>query len=121
MVIRLNGWDVRILASARRVHADAPDNVTWVGIDELVRSSDVVCVVASLTVETEKLFNAERLRLLKQGAVLVNTARGAIIDEAALYEVAKVRPDVRLALDTFVTEPLAAGSPLRCVVFPIRS
>jgi len=57
--------------------------------------------------------NADRLRLLKWGAVLINTARGGIIDEPALYELATQRPDLRLALDTFTTEPLPPSSKLR--------
>jgi phosphoglycerate dehydrogenase-like enzyme len=69
--------------------------------------------LASLNSETEGLLNADRLHLLKPGAVLVNTARGAIIDEAALSEFARLRPDVRLALDTFTIEPLSLDSPLR--------
>ena len=93
--------------------ADAPGDVTWLGIDELLRTSDVVCVLASLNAETRGMLDAARLRLLKPGAVLVNTARGAIIDEAALYEVAAERPDLRLALDTFTVEPLPPDSPLR--------
>jgi D-3-phosphoglycerate dehydrogenase len=111
MAARLSGWDLRILACARRIHA-TPADVTWGGIDELLRASDVVCVLASLNAETEKLLDAERLRLLKPGAVLVNTARGAIIDETALYQVAVERPDLRLALDVFTTEPLPSDSPL---------
>ena len=83
--------------------------------DELLRTSDVVCVLASLNAETERLLDAERLRLLKPGAVLVNTARGAIVDEAALVAIARERPDLRFALDTFVTEPLPSDSPLRDV------
>ena len=59
------------------------------------------------------MLDAARLRLLKPSAVLVNTVRGAIIDEAALYEVAAERPDLRLALDTFTVEPLPPDSPLR--------
>jgi phosphoglycerate dehydrogenase-like enzyme len=115
MVARLAGWDVHILAYARRVHTDAPPNVTWVGLDRLLTESDVVCVLASLNTETEGLLNAERLGLLKQGAVLVNTARGAIIDETALYEFALQRPDIHLALDTFEKEPLPQDSPLRAL------
>ena len=113
MAIRLIGWNVQILAYARRVHDDAPANVTWVGIDELLASCDVVCVLASLNQETKGLLNADRLRLLKEGAILVNTARGAIIDETALCEMARQRPDIRLALDTFTREPLPPDSPLR--------
>ena len=113
MVGRLSGWGVRILVSSRRVHTDAPDNVRWVSLDELLRTSDAVCVLASLNSETEKLLDAPKLRLLKPGAVLVNTARGAIIDEAALHDIARERSDLRLALDTFATEPLPLDSPLR--------
>jgi phosphoglycerate dehydrogenase-like enzyme len=113
MVARLVGWNLHILTHSRRVHTDAPSNVTWVGLDRLLTESDVVCVLASLNTETEGLLNAERLRLLKQGAVLVNTARGAIIDETALYEFALQRPDIQLALDTFAKEPLPPDSPLR--------
>ena len=57
--------------------------------------------------------NASRLSLLKQGAVLINTGRGPIIDEVALCQIVKERPDLRLALDTFTTEPLPTESPLR--------
>jgi phosphoglycerate dehydrogenase-like enzyme len=113
MATRLTGWGVRILACSRRVHTDAPGHVRWVGLEELLQTSDVVCVLASLNAETEGLLNARKLRLLKPGAVLVNTARGAIIDEAALYEVASERSDLRLALDTFATEPLPLDSRLR--------
>lgn len=113
MVARLGGWDARILVSSRRIHTDAPGHVKWVGLEDLLRNSDVVCVLASLNAETEKLLNAQNLRLLRPNAVLVNTARGAIIDEAALYEIAAKRPDIRIALDTFVTEPLPSESPLR--------
>ncbi len=113
MVSRLSGWDVEILVCSRRVHTDAPGNVHWVGLEELLQTSDVVCVLASLNAETERLLNAQKLRLLKPGAVLVNTARGAIIDEAALYEIARERSDLRIALDTFATEPLPLDSPLR--------
>jgi phosphoglycerate dehydrogenase-like enzyme len=70
-------------------------------------------VLTNLNSGSRGLLNAERLRLLKPGAVLVNTARGAIIDEAALVAVARERPDLLLALDTFTVEPLPADSPLR--------
>jgi phosphoglycerate dehydrogenase-like enzyme len=113
MVARLVGWNVHILAHSRRAHTDAPPYVAWVGLDQLLSESDVVCVLASLNAETKGLVNTERLRLLKQGAVLVNTARGAIIDETGLYEFALQRPDIQLALDTFEKEPLPQDSPLR--------
>lgn len=109
---RLAGWNVSLQAYVRRVPADAGD-VQFVGLDELLRTSDVVCVLATLNRDSEGLLNAERLALLKPEAVLINTARGAIIDEDALYTLAKARPDLRLALDVFTTEPLPTDSKLR--------
>jgi phosphoglycerate dehydrogenase-like enzyme len=113
VVGRLIGWNLTIQAYTRRIHDDAPDCVHFVGLDDLLRTSDVVCVLSALNDESRNLLNADRLLLLKKDAVLVNTARGAIIDEAALYETAIQRPDLRLALDTFTTEPLPPQSPLR--------
>lgn len=109
---RLAVWNVSLQAYTRRVPANA-GNVRFVALDELLRTSDVVCVLATLNSETEGLLNADRLALLKPEAVLINTARGAIIDEEALYALAKSRPDLRLALDVFVTEPLPTDGKLR--------
>jgi D-3-phosphoglycerate dehydrogenase len=112
VVARLAGWNVTIQAHARRPRADT-DTVRFLGLEELLATSDIVCVLTNLNPGSRGLLNAERLRLLKPGAVLVNTARGAIIDEDALIAVARERPDLRLALDTFTVEPLPADSPLR--------
>jgi phosphoglycerate dehydrogenase-like enzyme len=109
---RLTGWNASIQAYTRRPPANA-GNVRFVGLEELLRTSDVVCVLATLNSETEGMLNGDRLALLKHGAVLINTARGAIIDEPALCELAEQRPDLRLALDTFVAEPLPPDSKLR--------
>lgn len=110
---RLAGWNVNIQAFTQRALADEANPVRFVGLEELLRSSDVVCVLAALNRDSLGLLNADRLRLLKPGAVLVNTARGAIIDETALYEVAQERRDLRLALDVFIEEPLPPLSKLR--------
>ena len=113
VAIRLAGWHVTIQAYTRRVRYDAPSHVYFVALEDLLRTSDVVCVLATLNSDSRGLLNAERLRLLKRHAVLVNTARGAIIDETALSEIARQRPDLRFALDIFTTEPLPPQSPLR--------
>lgn len=84
-----------------------------VDLDTLLRTSDVVVVLASLNSETSGLLGAEKLRLMKQTAILVNTARGAIVDETALYEALKSGAIRGAALDCFVVEPLPADSPLR--------
>jgi phosphoglycerate dehydrogenase-like enzyme len=84
-----------------------------VELDALMRTSDVVVVLASLNPDTRGLIGAERLRLMKPTAILVNTARGAIVDEAALAAALHNRAIAGAALDCFATEPLPAGSPLR--------
>ena len=113
MTLRLASWGVTLHAHARRPPSDAPTGVQFVDLDVLMRTSDVVCVLATLNNESRGLLNAQRLSLLKQGAVLINTGRGPIIDEVALCQIAKERPDLQLALDTFTVEPLPSQSPLR--------
>lgn len=80
-------------------------------LDELLAASDVVTLHVPLDASTRKLIDAKRLGAMKPGAVLINTARGGIVDEAALAQALR---DGRLggaALDVFEREPLAAGSP----------
>jgi len=83
-----------------------------VDLEECLRSSDVLSIHAARTDETRNLMNAERLSLLKDGALLVNAARGAIIDEDAL--VAELESErFSAVLDVYVHEPLPDDSPLR--------
>ena len=114
---RLAGWGARLLAWSRRTDAAAPVEsaapVEWVELETLLRDSDVVCVLLSLNAGTAGLLDAARLRRMKPDVVLVNTARGGIIDEDALVELARERPDMRIALDTFAIEPLPSDSALR--------
>jgi phosphoglycerate dehydrogenase-like enzyme len=109
MTARLAGWGVKLQAWSRRDDLAVPR----VELDTLLRTSDVVCVLLSLNDGTRGLLSAAQLRLMKPDAVLVNTARGGIIDEDALAALARERPTMRIALDTFATEPLPADSVLR--------
>jgi len=102
-------------AYAPRVHAPMPPQVARVELDALLATSDIVCVLATLNAETRHLLSLEKLRLMKQDAILINTARGGIADEAALVEFAKEGRLHKIALDVFETEPLPAGSPLRAL------
>jgi phosphoglycerate dehydrogenase-like enzyme len=113
MTERLWPWGVRLQTYVPRLRLALPNGVTRVELDELLATSDVVCVLASLNAETSGMLDLNRLRLMKPEAVLINTARGGIIDEQALAEVARERPDLRIALDTFAHEPLPNASPLR--------
>jgi phosphoglycerate dehydrogenase-like enzyme len=86
-----------------------------VGADRLdaeLPAADVIVLAAPLTQESKGLFTSDRLELLKTGAILVNVARGALIDEDALAQALR-RGRIRGAvLDVFREEPLAADSPL---------
>ncbi len=87
-------------------------NVTLCSLDEVLSWGDVISIHASLTQETYQLINKRRLALLKDHTLLVNTARGLIVDETALVsELASRR--IGAVLDVFEEEPLDLNSPLR--------
>jgi phosphoglycerate dehydrogenase-like enzyme len=107
-------WGATMQYSARR---DADPTglppMQRVDLDTLLRTSDIVLVLASLNPETRGLINADNLKLMKPTAILVNTARGAIVDEAALAGALKGNAIAGAALDCFAVEPLPNDSPLR--------
>jgi (S)-sulfolactate dehydrogenase len=81
-------------------------------LDELLAEADAVTLHVPLTAETRHLMNAERLARMKRGAVLINTARGGVVDEVALAQALSSGQLAGAALDVFEREPLVAGSPL---------
>jgi D-3-phosphoglycerate dehydrogenase / 2-oxoglutarate reductase len=83
-----------------------------IGLDDLLRTADVVSLHLVLNEQTRGLIDARRIGLLKPGAIFINTARGAIVDEAALVEALRARRIGHAGLDVFSTEPLPAGHPL---------
>ena len=83
-----------------------------VDLDVLLRESDFVSVHSDLNETTRGLFNAERFRQMKRTAVFVNTARGPIVDEAALYEALKSGTIFAAGLDVTNPEPPTAENPL---------
>ncbi len=83
-----------------------------VALDELLADSDAISLHLALVPETKHLLDASRLALLKPGALLINTARGALIDEAALIAALRSGAIGHAALDVFATEPLPTDHPL---------
>jgi D-3-phosphoglycerate dehydrogenase len=88
-------------------------NVRRVSPDDLITQADVLSLHAPATAETTGFINADRLARMKPNAVIINTARGALIDEAALADALKAGTIAGAALDVFGTEPLPSNSPLR--------
>ena len=86
--------------------------VRFVELDELMADSDVVTIHTKLTPDSEKLIGAHEIGLMKPTAILVNVARGPIVDEAALVEALNAGRLAGAALDVFENEPLPAGSPI---------
>ena len=82
-------------------------------LDELLSISDVVSVHLRLSDESRGLLSREKLWKMKPGAILINTSRGAIVDEAALIDALKEKRLAGAGLDVFTVEPLPASSPLR--------
>ena len=87
-------------------------SIKSVDLDTLLSTADFVTTHTPLTEKTANMINAERLKMMKSSARLVNVARGGIIDEAALAEALKNGEIAGAALDVFATEPLPADSPL---------
>jgi len=83
--------------------------VRFVALDELLTASHVVSLHLLLTDETRGFLSRSRIRAMRPGAILINTARGAIVDEAAMVEALRSGPLVHAGLDVYNTEPLPAG------------
>jgi len=104
---RARGFDMRILYTRRTRLAEAAEHelgVEWRPLDDLLAEADAVSLHVPRTPETEGLLDARRLALLRDGACLVNTARGEIVDEPALVR-ELVSGRIRAGLDVFAHEP----------------
>ena len=104
------GMGMNVVAWNRTRHADA--NVPLVGLDELLAKSDVVSMNLTLGDETRGFLNAERIARMKPGVIFINTARGALVDEAALLAALTSGHIRHAGLDVFHAEPLKLDHPL---------
>ncbi|MSU35342.1 MAG: D-2-hydroxyacid dehydrogenase [Pedosphaera sp.] len=115
-------FGMRVVATPPRDGRALPHSVTALTLDELFSISDVVSLHCPLTPATRHLVNASRLARMKSGAFLINTARGPLVDEAALAEALNAGRLAGAALDVLSTEPPAADNPLltarNCIVTP---
>ncbi len=90
----------------------AKSDATFMPLDDVLRNADVISVHLKLSEQSKNLLTEARLRLMKKSAYLVNTARGAIVDEMALVQILREKAIAGAALDVFVEEPLAKNHPI---------
>ena len=107
--MRAIGFDAHVPVGDAAWHEES---VEPRGFAEVVAESDVLSLHVPLTPATRNLIDAERLGTMKPDAILVNTARGGVVDEAAVAAALRAGRLGGAAFDVFATEPLAAGSPL---------
>jgi D-3-phosphoglycerate dehydrogenase len=115
LVERVKGFGMTLLAYDPYVAAEtiAQHGAEKVELDELLRRSDYLSVHTPLTDETHHLLGTREFSLMKEGAFLVNTSRGAVIDESALAEALRSGRMWGAGLDVMENEPLPPNSPLR--------
>jgi glycerate dehydrogenase len=117
-------FGMTIVASALREHAPEP-GATFLPLDELLKQSDVISLHCPLTDQTRTMINTRTLALMKPTAFLINTARGALIDEAALATALRNNQIAGAGIDVLSTEPPPVDNPLlsapHCVITPHQS
>jgi glyoxylate reductase len=105
---RAKGFGMRVLyadAITLPPEVEAETGARRVEMDELLREADVISIHTNLTPETRHLFSAEQFRAMKPSAILVNTSRGPVVDEAALAEALAAGEIFAAGLDVFEREP----------------
>ncbi len=120
---RASGFDMRVLFSDPSAPDSLPGlNAVSTDLYSLLRESDFVSLHVPLTHETRRMVNADFLGKMKPNAVLVNTSRGGVVDQTALYKTLKERRIFAAALDVTDPEPLPLDSPLleldNCLIVP---
>jgi len=111
---RARAFDMRIVYHdpERQQAAEAALGATWLPLDDVLRQADVVSIHAPLTPDTYHLIGERELRLMKPTAILVNTARGPLVDEQALYRALREGWIWAAGLDVFEREPIGPDHPL---------
>ena len=115
-------FGMKVAAYTSKPQEELPEGILKMSLEELFRTSDVVSLHCPLTPTTHHLVNAERLALMKPTAILINTARGPIIDEQALADALNSAKIYAAGIDVLTEEPPRQGSPLlsarNCFVTP---
>jgi len=114
VVRKMSGFQMRILVSDPYLAAPSLETgVELVTMERLLRESDLISIHAPLTPATRGLIGEAEFRSMKPSAILVNTSRGAVVDQDALVRALREHRIAGAALDVVVKEPLPGGDPLR--------
>ena len=107
------GFDMKVIANSRHKKTGPQyDGIEQVSMEEIFERSDVISIHCPHTKETENLLNREAFAKMKDGVIIINTARGIIIDEEALLEALESRKVYMAGLDVFANEPPQYQIPL---------
>jgi len=115
-------FDMRILAFSRTEHPGFENIAEYADLDTVLAHSDIVSLHCPLYPETAKIINRDSIAKMKDGALLVNTSRGGLVDEEALLEALESGKLRGAAVDVVSTEPMKADNPLlktkKCILTP---
>lgn len=115
-------FDMRVLAYSRTHYSQFDDMVEYVELEALLEQADIVSLHCPLFPETEKIINAQSIARMKDGAMLVNTSRGGLVDEEALVDALTSGKLRGAAVDVVSAEPMQADNPLlktrKCIITP---
>ncbi len=115
-------FEMNVLIYTRTPKINADSSLKFVDKNTLFKSSDVISLHCPLTEQTRHLINTDTLNLMKTGAILINTSRGALIDESALAQALQKNKIHAAALDVLEQEPPRADNPLlaleNCIITP---
>ena len=103
---------MRVVAKTSKRAEELPDYITPVTLDQLLAESDVITLHCPLTPDTQHLINANTIARMKQGAILINTGRGPLIDEQAVADALNNGKLRAAGFDVLAVEPAVAENPL---------
>ncbi|MCZ4336060.1 D-2-hydroxyacid dehydrogenase [Shewanella colwelliana] len=105
-------FQMQVLVNSQKPKRDLPEGTTWCELDTLYRQADIISLHCPLTPTTDKMINQQSLALMKSSALLINTARGGLIDEPALAQALERGIIAAAGLDVLSTEPPSVNNPL---------
>ncbi|MFN0074679.1 MAG: 2-hydroxyacid dehydrogenase [Chloroflexota bacterium] len=122
VVRRARGFDMRVLYHSRMRREELEQGLEYVGFEELLATSDFVSLHLALNEATRHIISSNQLKMMKRSAFLINTGRGGLVNQAALYEALRDGVIAGAALDVTDPEPIPLDDPLltlsNCIITP---